>query len=280
MKRIIQSYFDGWNCFLRNWRVALFIFFFNIVIAFIILGPLSSALQSAFGESLSLNTLASGFDYTIIMDFARENKIGISAFLNQSLFLIMLYILFYFFINGGIAKMSIIEPSRIRMADFLQACAEGFWRFSRLGVYVILLYGFCFWILFLYFSKDGLNPFNFDSEIILINRFWILLVLFAILTFLLSTFRDLAKLNILTHNTSWIYHSNLKAGKQVFVIRHLALSLLNVLVLIFLGFLYHMMKLTFSDYSWSAILIGQLFIFYRIGYRIIRLRSFYTIQSQ
>ncbi|NNK89392.1 MAG: hypothetical protein HKO89_02180 [Saprospiraceae bacterium] len=279
MKDIFRSYKIGWLCFLYNWRFILFIFIVNLVLAYIAVGPLSMAMEDAFGNNGQLEQLIGSFDYVIVSDFLRLYRLNVTTVMKHIIPLSVVYLIFYCFIYGGLTDVAVNGLKRLNFSRIFGSCARYFWKMIWLAILVFVIFGIVFFLLFRFFAIEGFNPFELETETGILNRFWISLVFLSIASFLLTTFRDFSKISIVQEDKHQFvpaiktgFHSALKP-------MNLMLSFLNVLVLVIALILYHVFKIRIGEFNIAVIIIGQLLVFFRIAYKLIRLASFNAIQS-
>jgi len=119
--------------------------------------------------------------------------------------------------------------------------------------------------------KDGISPFNFNSEQILIDRFWILLIVFFILSFFINVFKDTTKQLIAQSEVGRLHHS-LRQAFSCFLNKDIVFPvLLHVMGIIIISLVYFALRKNLDNVSILMILIGQLYLLLRIIYRILRL---------
>lgn len=274
MKNILQSYGRGLLCARYNWKLIILLYLMNLLLMFIAIGPMTNLMKRVLGNSLELNTFQNGFNYTTLMDVVNNHgdAVGISLIAIFTMF--VPYALWIVFSSGGIVEVIKTYSVRSSLFIFWKGAATYFFRFFRVTVYVLIVYGLLIYVLYLFFMKDGLSPFDFDSEQILINRFWILLIIFAIGAFFIATFRDLTKVIIGHHDELVIFESVRESLKKLFSLQFILLSLLNVIVLLLLLGLYQLLKNLTGNALLMGVIVSQIFLLFRVAYRIVRLGSF------
>lgn len=278
MKDVIRSYKTGWLCFLKNWKVIVLIFVMNIILAYIAIGPLAMALEDAFAHNGQLEQLIGSFDYAIVSDFLRLYRLNVYTAIEHIIPLSIVYLLFYCFMYGGLAEMALNGNKRMKFPAFFSSCAKYFWKMVLLAFLVIVISCIILFILFQYFAIEGFNPFELETETGILNRFWISIILFAILSFLLTTFRDFSKISIVQEVSNRFIPAVIQGARQVFKPWNLVLSFLNVSILIIVLLCYQYLKTSTGEFSLAVIILGQVLIIFRIAYKLIRLASFSAIQ--
>ena len=71
---IIESLKSGWTMAVHAWPILTIVYFINLIIAVVFLGPISNLLSSVFENNSMAAQLVSGFDYTIIIDVINNHK--------------------------------------------------------------------------------------------------------------------------------------------------------------------------------------------------------------
>lgn len=269
------NYRQGWKIFLANWKIVFVVYGMNLLLAFVAMGPLSSALGDAFEYSPLQEAFVSSFDYTLIMDFIHQygNSVELSIEVMSSF--VILYLLWSIFYTGG--YMALIQNSNNKQTrqQFWSGGAHYFFRFMRLTFYTLALHGVALFILGLLFNMGGTSPLILDSEEILITKLKYLIALFMLILFLVGIFKDIAKIHISASHRRFISKANLTALTRTFKRSSVALGILNVFFLLLGGLLYVLLKKIVGDHLLPSIIIAQLFLFYRIAYKFVRLASFF-----
>jgi hypothetical protein len=274
MRAIWNYYNAAWRCLLLNWRILILLYGFSVGFAFLAIGPFSNLIEYVFGDSLMLSSMTSQFDYTAIADMINHSGDGVQLSISTLLSFFLVYILWSAFYTGGIVELSMHKNTRSSTQVFWKGGAEYFFRYLRLSVYVIVILGVIFSLMFIYFSKDGLNPLHLESEDFLIFRFKFLVAIMAFVFFITSTFRDVAKVIIRdVKHLPIIAGTNVKALSQAFTWRFIALSLINLFFL-GLGFLLYLLLKNMMSNTWMILVLSQIFLIYRLAYRFVRLASF------
>jgi len=275
MKNILTAYKRGLICARYNWKLLLLLYLMNVLMMYLSVGPLSNLLKSGLSNSLETCWDEGGLDYEVLMDLLNQNSAGFEISFLHILAMFLPYLLWSIFSSGGIVEVTKNYSIRSSLHIFWQGAASYFFRFFRLTLYILIIYGVLIFFMGWFFIKDGLSPFDFDSEQVLINRFWILIGLFLFLSFFITTFRDLAKVLMRDNDEDLVVTKSLAdAFKKTCTIKFFVLSLLNVLVLAGIAILYYFIKQWTQNYFIATIVAGQIFILFRLAYKIIRFSSF------
>ena len=269
------NYRQGWQTFLKHWKVALVVYVMNILLAFVAMGPLSKAVGRALEYSPLQEQFVSSFNHTLIMDFLHQYGYSIDLSINVIGSFMVLYLLWSIFYTGG--YMGIIKNRENQQTGqhFWSGGARYFFKFMRLTLYTLAFIGAILFILGIIFSMGGTSPLVLDSEEALMGKLKYLVAIFIIIMFLIGVFKDVAKVKIADTESRFIDKANIAALRSVFNKHRLLLGFINVLFLILGGLLYLLLKKITGNFLIPTILISQLFLLYRIAYKFVRLASFY-----
>lgn|GEM_PF-1462903 len=274
MSHIFQSYKAAWHFLLKHKSIILVLYGFNLVFAILSIGPFKSYLETVFAKSDSINTLASRFDYNIIMDVVNEYGLGIGMTFSAFISYFIMYTLWSTFATAGFLGMyqKSLSEGHSKIKEFWSSGITFFFKFLRLNIYVLIIYAAVIALLAVFFMKDGLDVFKMESEETLVSRFWILLGLFFIIGFFISIFRDVSRSKIIILNPMYIHKTNQIAFKSIFKPKYILLSLINLFFLGIICLVFCILK--GSSLVWLAFLISQLYLLFRLCYRVVRGCSF------
>jgi len=243
------------------------------LLAFVALGPLTNLLSASLSRNNLGSKLASDFDYTIITEIMRHHDVAFELSLALMASFLVLYLPWAVFCQGGFMAMIRQYPNKAPMTDFWRGGAYYFFRYLRLAVYIIALSGIILQV-FQKFLLNGFSPFKLDSEGPMITKFWLLLIAFIGISILLHTIKTLSK-NLIADEDHWnIGNANLKAIKLLSA-RTIALQFINILVILFFAGLYFLLRKLLGSYLIPAILLGQLFLLFRMASKYVGLASFH-----
>ena len=268
------SYLAGWRSLLRNWKVLSLTYGINLLLAFIAVGPLSNLLTKSIGRTTLGDKISSTFDYTLITDIIRHEGSAFEISLAVVGSFIMLYLPWAVFYQGGYMSIIRNDNTKVKLKEFWRGGAEYFFRYLRLTIYTL---GSTLLVLYI-LSRLLINkvqPFNLDSEGPLMTQFWGSILVFLIIAFIIGIFKELAKNLIAASDKKMISTANLLAIKGTFRSRAIFLSLINLLVLLVAAALYFLLRKLIGSHLIPAIIVGQLFLIYRLAYKYIRLASYY-----
>jgi len=213
------------------------------------------------------------FDYSILTDIIREFESSIQISLSLMFSFIIPMFIWKIFSSGGFLAAIQQYPNRAPYTDFWRGGAYYFIRFFRLSIYTSLA---CLSVLFLayaFFKRGGLNPLFIESEGPLITKFWLCLIAITLLIFIFDHIKELAKVYIVYADMPIIFTSNTQAAKDAFKLANLKLALINLIVLMIIGFIYFIFR-KFSNSAWLiGIILSQAFLVFRIGHRFVKVAS-------
>ena len=271
---IWADYRAGWTSLTQNWRVLPLIYGINLLMAFVAIGPLTKLLSLSLSRSPLGTQLANGFDYTLVTDLIRHGDFGLQLSVAVLGSFILIYALWAIFCQGG--YMALIRYSgSAPLTEFWKGGAYYFFRFLRLSLYVAGLCG-VFLLILATFLRNKTNPFELNYEGTVLRQMWILLGLFLVICFLLHTVKEMAKNYIARIDHAVITTANRQALRQSASMQALGLSLINLIVLLLCTALYFGLRKICGSALLPALLIGQVFLLFRIAYKYVRLASFHA----
>jgi hypothetical protein len=271
MNAIVTSYLTAWKFCSKQWRLLILLFVINLVTTYFILNPFGTWMESVLSKSLAAVTLSEGFDYNLIMDVLHEQGIGLKLILSNFFIVLLLLLIWSAFVSGGLVYG--FKHKSDSIVDFWKGGALFFFKNFRLNIYVLLTYVLLIYVAYRFFAKDGLDVLTMESELFLINRFWLLFVLLIVIGFFISIWRDLARVGLAVEDVVWIKASNIGAAKKLLSPSFLILGLINLLFLVLIFLMYFSLKDLFGNMVWS-VLLAQIFMLARLSYKIVRLTSF------
>ena len=273
---IMQAYKSAWQFLMSHKSILLVLYFFNLVLALLAIGPIRSYMESVFSSSDAINILAERFDYNIIMDWLNQYGLGVNMSISSIFSFFILYIFWSTFATAGFLGMyqNSLSEGKSKIKVFWASGINHFFRFLRINIYILLIYAFIISLMFFFFTKDGLNVFNMESELFLIKRFWVLLTILIILGFFISIFRDIARSKSIINNPIYLFDSNISALKEVFRPSSMLLSLMNMAFLLIISAIYFLLKDAVVHSLILAFVLSQIYLLFRLCYRVVRGCSF------
>ncbi len=279
---ISSHYTLAWKSLSANWRVLLIAHGVNFLLVLLAVRPFNKLVSATVGNSYFHDRVAGPFSYTLLTDFINNHGEAIRASLSMIITMILPFLLWSVFCNGGYMRLSKDHSQSAPLTEFWKGGAMYFFRFLRLSIYLFIVLAMLGSVCFVIFSAGGLNPMTLDSENGLIRKFYIASTLFGLLYFLVSIYKELAKAQISIHSEQRLIHKSLlKSVGRIFTFQSLLLGLLNLLVLVLVGLLYFGLKKLFGGVVIATIIVSQLFLVFRMATRYVKQASFaYQENSQ
>jgi len=285
--KITQAYISGWKALLQNKKMWLALYGVQVFLALLAALPFSGYLGSTVGQSLDLTNSLGRFDYTFINDFLLTYGGGFKAILNQSFGFILLYLLLMAFLMGGILTVIKSWKKTDSFADFFLGAGHFFWRILRMSFYFLIPQLLLMGIMGGIFLKmtNYLSPFELESETVIINAAYLLLPIYLFLATILFMIHDLAKLSLVHRDENWLTSTIRDSYKIAFsnFRKYFPLYLLNIFFLLLLSGIYVFINQLFSPSSLAQIivflLLGQFYLFLRMGLKVVNLASLNELYS-
>lgn len=270
----ITAYTSGLKTVFSKGKLWLLLYALNFLFAIFLAYPLSGFLGNKLGETLAADKLFENFDFAISNDFIVQYGDAFSVIANQSIFGIGLYLLLSVFLVGGILNILKEEQKRSSLADFWNGGGKYFWRMLRMAIYFLAMQIGIFILFFMLFSmltSGGLERFHNEGEIV--RRGLMILPVYLFFATIFFMVHDYAKIQVVAVDQGIIFRPILDAFKWVFrnFGQAVLLYLLNILTFAILFFIY--LKLDGGSAILAIFLIGQFFVFARIGTKLLNLAS-------
>lgn len=268
----------------RTWQYKPMIFFLYLLtflLAAFVAYPLKTLLESTVGHSTMISELVKGFDYTFLNDFKNAHGDGFLPIIDQSIVILVLYLLLFVFITGGIFATFIQQPNKYNRSIFWGQSAEFFWRCLRLTFYFILIHGFVFAIFgfIFYTSSNGLSPFTLENEGTIAFNFKFIAPIYIFVAAFFFMWQDYSKVFLVDQDKKWIFQSSWPAFKFIFknFRKTYGLYLINLILWFLLIFVNYLMSTFIEFNSENAILlsflISQFFVLFRLSLKLINIGS-------
>jgi hypothetical protein len=274
LMNFITAYIKGLKTSFQKGKLWLLLYALNFIFALFLAYPLSGFLEGKLGKTMAIEQLAKGFDFTVFNDLFNESGELIGFILNQSLVVLGLYTLLSVFLVGGILAVFKNRETVSYIAQFWSGAANYFWRMLRLTIYFLLFQiglFILFFTLFSFLTAGGLERFHNEAQIV--QRGLIILPFYLFLATTMFMIQDYAKIHVVATERKLLFQPILQAFRWVFknFFQVFSLYLLNLITFGLLFFIYWNLN-TGSNILW-IFLIGQIFIFTRIGTKLLNLAS-------
>lgn len=273
--------------FAKTWQcryLVLLLYIFQLLLAITIGLQVYQVIEASIGNSLNLDKLVSGFDYTVIQDLINIHGASISPLIGQMRWFILSYLVYSTFLQGGV--LYTVVKDDYHWLNFWRGGALCFVRFLAFGAFFIIL--FLFWTVLIwmpYLSAFFSLMENWTTERPII---WLLIALIVIyflgLAFLFS-WALFTRLDYIHHKSSFFISIRRGFGYIITNFRVLtALCLFYALVIFGLYYLNIFLELTIGIHTnWLIIIffvLQQSIIWVKIGIRVSIYSSFSHILKQ
>jgi len=274
----IIAYFRGWGLSFRRIGMWALIYVFNFLFAGLATWPLLNMLESKLGHTLAIERLMPGFDFTIFSDIMNQYGDSITVLLDQSGVMVFLFFLFSIFLNGGVLYSFKNGQSPFRFREFWAGCSRYFWRLFRLTIYFLAAYALLamvFFMGYLHWLGGGLD--QLESELVFYQHMRLLGPLFLLLLSVLMMIHDYARVHMIHEDKYFLVVPFWQSFGMVFKHFLSTFSLYWLNLFTFFGVIYLYVLFNRPADSSSAILytflVGQVFVFVRIGIKLLNLGS-------
>lgn len=276
-KAILQGIQATW----KYKPMVFFLYLLTFLLAIFVAYPLKSLLESTVGHSMMISDLVKGFDYTFLNDFKNAHGDGFLPIIDQSITVLVLYLLLFIFVTGGIIATFIQKPAKYNRSIFWGQSAEFFWRILRLTFYFILIHGFVFLVFafIFYTSSNGLSPFTLENEGTIAFNFKFVAPAYVLVAAFFFMWQDYTKVFLVDQDKTWIFQSLWVAFKFIFknFRKTYGLYLLNLGLWFLIIFINYLIS-TYIEFKSSAailpsFLISQIFVLFRLSLKLINISS-------
>ncbi|MBT8218517.1 MAG: hypothetical protein KJP00_01745 [Bacteroidia bacterium] len=186
---------------IRQWRIALIVYVIQLLLAMTLGMQIYQVLEASIGNSLELGKLLTEYNHTVFSDLLNVHGASISPLIGQARWVLLAYLVFSAFINGGLLYSVTIGSNQWK--DFWYGGSEFFLKFLKLTFIYLIIY--LVWIAFIGISSAYVfgQMLEFSSERIAI-RAWTLIAILAIigmvLIFIASAY---SKFDIINEQKIW-----------------------------------------------------------------------------
>ncbi|CAA6799502.1 MAG: Unknown protein [uncultured Aureispira sp.] len=265
--------------------MVFFLYLLTFLLAVFVAYPLKSLLESTVGHSMMISDLVKGFDYTFLNDFKNAHGDGFLPIIDQSIAVLILYLLLFIFVTGGILATFIQQPPKYNRSVFWGQSAEFFWRILRLTFYFILIHSaiFCLFAFIFYTSSNGLSPFTLENEGTIAFNFKFVAPAYVLVAAFFFMWQDYTKVFLVAEDKTWVFQSLWSALKFIFnnFRKTYGLYLLNLTLWVLVLFINYSISTCIEFTSSSAILpsflISQVFVILRLSLKLINISSVKTL---
>ncbi|MDC0231176.1 hypothetical protein OAK19_04355 [Aureispira] len=285
---IIQAIRKGFQQTWQYKRIVLLLYFLTLLLSGFVAFPFKKLLENTVGHSLMVKDLIKGFDYEFINDFNNAYGAALSPILNQSIAVLVMFMLLMIFFSGGIIAVFIHCPKKTEKNIFWGQAAHYFWRIFRLTIYflfihLIILAIFCF---IFYTSVDGFSLFELKNDGNIIFALKVIAPIYIFVGTLFFMLQDYCKIFLVKSDKPWIYQSVFPSFK--FIIKNftkvIGLYFLNLILWSTVLYINYLISsfITFNSLSGIILsfLFSQLFVITRFFLKLINLSSINEMHNQ
>ncbi len=277
----ISAYINGLKWSIRNVKIWLWLYLCNFALAALVAVPLMNLLEEKLGKTFAAQKLMKGFDYTVFTDFMREYGAAVSPILSQSKLLIVLYTLLSVFLMGGILEVCKNSPQKAHFQSFAVGSIKYFWKLLFLTLCFFVIHGLVFFLFFQLFMSliYGGDLKQLTSELVIYNRGAIVLGIYLFVAGIILTIHDFAKIYLVDNNPKWFFTAIKNGIKIVFknFKSTFLLSFMNWFVFVLFSVIYLLLRGDDLNSTggglWFIFILGQAFIFIKMGLKILNLES-------
>lgn len=137
--KIFKAYSQGFKAAGKSKKTALVIYLITFLFALTLALPFRGMLKQTAGNSMAINSMIKGFDFTTYTDFLRSACHAIEPFVSAVIWSGIFYLVFTIFFAGGVLKILNNGSRKFSAVAFFEGCAEYFFRYLRLAIYLIIL---------------------------------------------------------------------------------------------------------------------------------------------
>lgn len=124
----------------KRWRIILSVYVFQLILALTLGLQVYQVIEASIGDSMSLDRLIHGMDYTVLQDLLHIHGSSLSPLVGKVRWYILAYMVFSAFINGGIWYAISRVDTHAQWSRFWQGGAQYFGIFFGLGLIMNLLF--------------------------------------------------------------------------------------------------------------------------------------------
>ncbi len=276
--KAITAYLEGVR--LVIWQKKLWFFFYAVLLFFglIIMLPVHGMILEHLGYPLDIGRDLGVFDYTQIADLLNNHGEALGIIFYQAKWILFFYVLITVLTTSGLVHHFNDGNKVFSFSKFISKGLNSFWKIFRLTFYFLLmqllLLGFCLYIYQIIIGS--FSPFEIEDDSKLVSGFWMIAPFYLFFAFSLQIVSDIAKYKIVGSNQRLINSSILHAFKTYLnnFGSFLFYFFVHVVVFVLISQMYLLVKSLFVVENtfgfWLLILLGQLYIFLKVGLRLIK----------
>lgn len=207
-------FLHGFKTGLQQWRIVFVVYLIQLGLALTLGLQVHEVLKASIGQSLALNQLLAGYDHTVITDFLKVHGASITPLIGQLRWLILLWLLFSIFINGGLLYCA-NAPEQASVRAFWRTGAMYFFPFLKISLLMLMLalvWTVLLWLPTLLYLEPALEYFPSEQYIVWLAE--LIVVVWLLGLAVVFAWSVLSRMQYLYAGASTL--SCLKAGWQAF----------------------------------------------------------------
>lgn len=278
----IVAYFKGIWHVVRSVKLIAFHYLALLLVALLSALPLFNLMKSKVGDSLAIERLLPGFDYTVYQDFM--NAPGVrdtwATIMNMNQWLLLLFLLVSVFLTGGVLKAYKYPDEKFNLQTFFSGCTYYFWRLLRMTVYFLIVHAAVAGLFVFIWQNRVEGGFEvMETEVGYIDLLKVLVPVYLLVASWFFMVHDYAKIHLVHRDEGFIFKSFWQSFPLVFgnFFNTFFLYLLNALTFVgVVALFYYLNKMVIADNPVgiaSAFLLGQGLVLGRIAVRLLNLAS-------
>lgn len=130
----------GWALAVRHHRILWWMFFVNLVLAWLASLPFRVAIGRVLNNSLAADKLVKQFDIATMLELISRPEVPVGALSAASLAPSLIFLVYVLFITGGIISVY-REDRKLSKAEFFEHSGGYFWRMVRLALLSLIPFG-------------------------------------------------------------------------------------------------------------------------------------------
>lgn len=132
-----DAFIAGFKTGLQQWKIAAIVYVLQLCLALALGMQVFHVLEASIGKSLEISKLIYGYDHTVLTDFLKVHGASITPLIGQLRWLILVYLLFAVFIDGGLLY-GVATSQPVQGHTFWKGGATYFFPFLKIGLLLLL----------------------------------------------------------------------------------------------------------------------------------------------
>jgi hypothetical protein len=206
---MVEKLKQALSCGFKLYKVAFIVYFLQLILALTIGIQIYQVLEASIGNSFELNKLLEGYDRTVVSDLLHVHGASISPLVGQIRWLVLAYLIFSVFINGGLLNSVWVKKNS--WIVFWEGAARYFFSFLKVAIFFLIIF-FALALILVFPVISSFNYFveNFSSEKVFVFFLFFCLLVFFLLTLYAFNWSVISRTIIAKHEVKvW---SGLKLG--------------------------------------------------------------------